>query len=229
MRLASAGEPTAMKRTRWSLPRDPREAPSMETWQFDRWTRRQFGRLAAGSAAALIGAAWFQEADGRKKRKKKRKTGPKQTCRALREECDFGPEESCCGRLVCNDNTCVGDPVCVQPEGGSCRDICDCQLGLQCSDRFGNTCRRCAPLQAGCNDHDDCCHARAVCSATTGVCCQQLGGACGLDSECCPNPGKCGLVFGGTEPVCCKGAGFTCEDHGDCCDPLRCHAGGTCQ
>ena len=184
--------------------------------------------MAARSAAALIGSAALRDSAARKKRKKKRK----QICRALRKECGFTPEERCCGALVCNDNTCVGDPVCVQPEGGSCRDVCDCQLGLQCSTRTGNTCRQCTLLQNPCDGHDDCCLATAACGSTivaTGVCCLQLGNACGLDSDCCANTGKCGIDgCGGVAPVCCRGQGSQCGSSCECCDPLRCLSG-SCQ
>jgi hypothetical protein len=182
--------------------------------------------------SGVLTAVLSNDADGKKRRKKKRKPHPKQTCRALREACNFTPEEPCCGALVCNDNICVGDPVCVQPAGGSCRDTCDCRFGLECSDRFGNTCRQCTLLQNPCDGHDDCCLASAACGSTivaTGVCCQQLGNACGLDSDCCANTGNCGLNgCGGVEPVCCRGQGFPCASSCECCDPLRCFSE-TCQ
>jgi hypothetical protein len=201
--------------------------------RFDLWTRRHFGRVAAGCVAALAGSTTLQTGGAKKKRRKrKQKSPPKQTCRALLEECGFTPEERCCGALVCNDNTCAGDPVCVRPEGGSCRDICDCQFGLQCSDRFANTCRQCTLLQNPCNSPDDCCLATAACGSTifaTGVCCQQLGNPCGLDSDCCANTGRCAVNgCGGIEPVCCRGQGSPCGSHCECCNPLRCTSG-ACQ
>jgi hypothetical protein len=203
----------------------------MDDLRIDLPTRRRFARLAAGLAAALTGLTALHDSGARKKRNKKRKSRPKEICRELREECGSSPKEQCCGNLVCDDNTCVSDPVCLRPAGGPCRDKCDCRLGLECSTRANSTCRQCVLLQNPCEDHDDCCLATAACGSTifaTDVCCQQLGNACGLDSDCCANTGKCGLVFGGTEPVCCTGAGFPCVDNGDCCDPLRC-PGGTCQ
>ena len=209
----------------------------MDDRRFDRLTRifatRAPRRLLAGAiAGGVLTKNGGQDAPGTKRRKKKRKTPPKQICQSLREECGFTPDERCCGVLVCNDNTCVGDPVCVQPAGGACRDICDCQFGLECSDRFANTCRQCTLLQNPCSSHDDCCLASAACGSTsfaTGVCCQQLGNACGLDSDCCANTGKCGLDgCGGVEPVCCRGQGSPCGSSCECCDPLRCF-NGTCQ
>jgi hypothetical protein len=187
--------------------------------------------LASGISIALLSAA-AEDTAGKKKRNKRRKRKPKASCRTLRQECDGNPGEQCCNGLICDDNTCVGDPVCVQPTGGSCRDKCDCRLGLECSDRADNTCQQCALLQNPCDSHDDCCLLSAACGSnifTSGVCCQQLGAACGLDSDCCANTGKCGLDGGGgTAPVCCKGMGLSCASNGDCCDPLRC-VNGSCQ
>jgi hypothetical protein len=203
----------------------------VDATRFERWTRRRCGGLVVGALASLLGLGALQESEAKKRRKKKRPKSPKQICRNLRDACSGASSEQCCGALVCDDNSCVGAPVCSRPAGGSCRDKCDCRLGLECSDRAGNTCQQCTLLQNPCVDHDDCCLLSAACGSTifaTGVCCQQLGGACGLDSDCCANTGKCGFVVGGTEPVCCKGAGFPCEGDGDCCDPLRC-PGGTCQ
>jgi hypothetical protein len=204
----------------------------MEDSRFNVWTRRQVGLVAGGVIAGWLGGIPSQEAGAKKRRKKKRKKPPREMCRRLRDECENAAEEQCCGALVCDENTCVGDPVCVQPAGGSCRDRCDCRLGLECSSRANNTCRQCALLQTPCDEHDDCCLGTAACGSTifaTNVCCQQLGGACGLDSDCCANSGKCGLNgCGGVEPVCCKGVGLPCEGNCDCCDPRRC-VSGTCQ
>jgi hypothetical protein len=181
--------------------------------------------------AALVGDG-TEDAAGKKRRKKKRKTKPRKICRELQEACSFDPEERCCGALVCDVNSCASDPVCLRPAGGSCRDRCDCRLGLECSDRAGSTCQQCTLLQNPCEAHDDCCLLSAACGSTifaTGVCCQQLGGACGLDSDCCANTGKCGLDgCGGVEPVCCRGMGSPCGSSCECCDPLRCMSG-TCQ
>jgi hypothetical protein len=205
----------------------------MEGARFDLWTRRRFGRLAAGSVAAPAGLKALQAVGARKKRRnKKRKKPPPRICQSLREECGFDPGEQCCDDLVCNDNSCVGDPICVRDDGGRCRDTCDCRLGLECSDRAGNTCRQCVLLQNPCETHGDCCLLSAACGSTifaTGVCCQQLGGACGLDSDCCANTGKCGLDgCGGVELVCCRGLESLCGSSCECCDPLRCMSG-TCQ
>jgi hypothetical protein len=208
--------------------------------RFDRLTRilttsaprrRIVGGLGSVVLAVLLGIS-AESVAGKKRRKKKRKDKPKEICRELREACSFDPEERCCGALVCDDNTCIGDPVCLLPAGGSCRDRCDCRFGLECSDRAGNTCRQCVLLQNPCETHGDCCLLSAACGSTifaTGVCCQQLGGACGLDSDCCANTGKCGLDgCGGVELVCCRGLGSLCGSSCECCDPLRCMSG-TCQ
>jgi hypothetical protein len=148
------------------------------------------------------------------------------------ESCSSAPGDTCCNALACSDNSCVGDPICVQDDGGPCTDRCDCRLGLECSDRFGNTCRSCTLLQNPCQSHDDCCLASAACGSNifgSGVCCQQLGGGCGLDSDCCANTGRCGLNgCGGIEPVCCYRQGFPCANSCECCDPLRCISE-TCQ
>jgi hypothetical protein len=221
-------------------------------------SRRVAVGAVAAAVAALVIAGRRDESEARRKRKtKKRKKRAQQgctprcagkddgapdgcgglctgasTCRQLRETCSSAAGNACCGALTCSDNGCVGDPVCLQDDGGPCTDRCDCRLGLECSDRFGNTCRSCALLQNGCISHDECCLASAACGSNIygpGVCCQQRGFACGLDSDCCANTGRCGLNgCGGVERVCCYGQGFQCASNCDCCDPLRC-LNGTCQ
>jgi hypothetical protein len=214
----------------------------MDDRHFDTLARRLAGSASrravtaslGGALAAVIGWIARLEIEARKKRQKKRKkkrtSAPRQICQTLREECSSAPEERCCGDLICSDNTCVGDPVCVQGNGGLCADTCDCLLGLECSDRGARkTCRQCVSLQNPCVSHDDCCLLTAACGSTsvsTGVCCQQLGGACAFASDCCLNTGNCGLDgCGGVAPVCCRGVGSQCESSCECCDPLRCLSG----
>lgn len=201
---------------------------------FDRWTRRHFGQLAAGLVAALTGSTAVPDIRARKKRRKRKRKPPK-ICRSLREECGSDAEEQCCGGLACDDNTCVSDPVCLQPDGGSCSDSCDCRLGLNCSDRARNTCRQCSLPQQPCETADDCCNNASACATNScfgppdTFCCQVLGAHCTAPCECCPNPGNCGLNgCGGTESVCCRGQGSPCQSSCECCDPLRCF-GGMCQ
>jgi hypothetical protein len=214
----------------------------MDGLRFDRWTRRQFGRVAGSVAGLLFATTALEEPAARKRRKKKRKKAPASppsppgvTCREQREACGSAVEEPCCGGLVCDDNTCVGDPICVQDGGGPCSDRCDCRLGFECSERAGNTCQVCALPEMPCETHADCCLSTSFCGSNSchdpqeTYCCQGLGAACSAPCQCCPNPGNCGRNgCGGTETVCCRGQGFPCESSCDCCDPLRC-LNATCQ
>ncbi|MFN8590207.1 MAG: hypothetical protein U0031_02015 [Thermomicrobiales bacterium] len=196
---------------------------------FDRLTRRRFGLLSGGSLAVLAALAARDGAHSRKRRKHKRK----RVCQRIGQTCGIDQGEGCCGSLVCDDNTCAGDPICVQDQDGPCNDICDCRLGLQCSERTG-TCRQCSLLQTPCQSSEECCLASAGCGLTTGsgtehVCCQRLGAMCGLDSDCCGDTSKCALSTGvgcnRADPVCCRLQGFPCDGDCDCCDPQRCISG----
>jgi hypothetical protein len=205
----------------------------MDGTRFDLWTRRRLGLLAGGSLAVLFGLTG-RDAAARKRKRRKKKRKSKTVCRRIRDDCSAAPGEDCCGDLICNDNSCVGDPICVRDEGGSCRDICDCRLGLQCSERT-EKCQQCTLLQNPCQDHDDCCLRSAACGTTSvgpGVCCQQLGGACGFDSDCCADTASCAFTTAigcaSDVAVCCRRQGFPCSTSCDCCDPRRC-VSGTCQ
>ncbi|MGH2618031.1 MAG: hypothetical protein ACRDJC_22615 [Thermomicrobiales bacterium] len=207
----------------------------MDGSRFDLWTRRRFGRLAGGTLAALLGAIAPQKTEAKKRRKKKRRKPPQQRCQSTRQACSTSGEPRCCGSLVCDDNGCVGDPVCLQSEGGPCGDGCDCRLGLECSERTGNTCRQCSLPQMPCESAADCCLNTSFCATNacadpqSTYCCQGLGASCSAPCDCCPNPGNCGLNgCGGVDPMCCRGQGFPCESSCDCCDPLRC-VNATCQ
>lgn len=201
----------------------------MEGLRFDVWTRRQVGRIAGATFAGLFGGIASQEVEAKKRRKKKRKKPPQEICRRLREDCGSAPEEQCCGLLVCDDNSCVGDPVCLQPAGEPCRDRCDCRLGLECSERDDDTCQQCSLPQMPCETAANCCLNASFCATnqcfgpSDTYCCQGLGARCAAPCDCCPNPGNCGLNgCGGVEPVCCRGQGFSCASSCECCDPLRC-------
>jgi hypothetical protein len=203
----------------------------VEGERFDGWTRRQFGFLTGGLLARLSGLTWCDLALAKKKRKKKRKKAD--VCRKAGQPCSTAPDERCCNTLTCSANSCGQSSICLGDQDGSCGDRCDCAAGQQCDERGGFRCGQCTVLQGSCpNGDDDCCLLTAACGSTifaSGVCCQQLGGACGLASDCCANTGNCGLNgCGGVAPVCCRGQGSQCGSNCECCDPLRC-LNGMCQ
>lgn len=68
----------------------------MDGLQFDAWTRRRFG-IAAGSIATwLLGQAARDDADARRKGKKKRR---RKRCKKLGADCRTN--KGCCRDLVC--------------------------------------------------------------------------------------------------------------------------------
>ena len=202
----------------------------MDGSRFDPWTRRRFGLFAGGTAAALFGLTAHQETEAKKKRKKKRKPKPpREICRKPREACSSSPEQQCCSGLTCDDSGCNEGAFCLQNEGGTCTDSCDCRAGLECSERDDFSCQQCSLPQGPCDTAANCCLNASFCATSECAdpqylyCCQGLGAPCTAPCDCCPNPGNCGRNgCGGVEPVCCRGLGFPCQNNCDCCDPLRC-------
>jgi hypothetical protein len=207
---------------------------------FDRWTRRRFGRLAAGSAAALLGSAvpWATEAKRKRKKKKKQPSGCSRSC--FNKVC--GANDGCGGKCtvqagcetdeacvdgacrpnVCNP-ACTGNHVC-QPNGS-----CACPQGLhECEGPgyFGN-CHECcvdpfpsvpdeecntSPNGEFCRDDDGDLVFTCSCIAPAG--CEEHRSCqvnCGGQcGECCDNAG-CLFKYQDANRVCNANLGCECR------------------
>jgi hypothetical protein len=99
----------------------------MEDDRFDAWTRRRFGLAAGGFAASVLGLAGIEDAQTKKKRKKR--------CRKLGASCKSGGKRRCCGKLKCDRIHFDPSPKtrCCRKKDQPCGDSDDCCSGLCCS------------------------------------------------------------------------------------------------
>jgi hypothetical protein len=98
----------------------------MDDARFDAWTRRRFGLAAGGLAATALGLAGMENAQTRKKRKKR--------CRKLGAGCTSGGKRRCCGTLRCDRISFEDSPRtrCCRAEDQPCADHHDCCENLCC-------------------------------------------------------------------------------------------------
>jgi hypothetical protein len=99
----------------------------MEDDRFDAWTRRRFGLAAGGFAASVLGLAGIEDAQTKKKRKKR--------CRKLGASCKSGGKRRCCGKLKCDRIHFEPSPKtrCCRKKDQPCNDHLDCCANLCCS------------------------------------------------------------------------------------------------
>ena len=102
----------------------------MDGSQFDAWTRRRFGLLAGGFAAAALGVAVTNDADAKKKRRRKKK----KRCKKLGDTCTQGGKRACCKGTRCDlvGTDSILQTFCCHDEGGSCIVDTDCCTGTNC-------------------------------------------------------------------------------------------------
>lgn len=101
--------------------------------QFDAWTRRRFGLVTSGAAAAgLLGLIGLRDTEAKKKNKNKKKK-----CRKLGQSCDQTQKEKKC---------CKNSQLCAQVQHKGGGNFCCKQRGQGCgkdedccgSDTCGN-------------------------------------------------------------------------------------------
>ena len=104
----------------------------MDDTRFDAWTRRRFGLAAGGLAATVLGLAGIEDAQTRKKRKKR--------CKRLGASCKSGGKRTCCGTLRCDRISFEPSPKtrCCRKKDQPCVDNHDCCAGLCC--QLSGTC-----------------------------------------------------------------------------------------
>ena len=104
----------------------------MDDTRFDAWTRRRFGLAAGGLAATVLGLAGIEDAQTRKKRKKR--------CKRLGASCKSGGKRTCCGTLRCDRISFEPSPKtrCCRKKNQPCVDNHDCCAGLCC--QLSGTC-----------------------------------------------------------------------------------------
>lgn len=95
----------------------------MDGSRFDAWTRRKFGIVVGGFAAALLALGSTDEGDARKRRRKRRKR-----CKRLRAGCTPGGKRTCCGELICSTYSATGEvpPRCCKPPREPCAAFDEC-------------------------------------------------------------------------------------------------------
>jgi Chaperone of endosialidase len=100
----------------------------MDDTRFDAWTRRRFGFAAGGLAAAVLGLAGSEDAQTKKKNKKR--------CKKLGAGCKPGGKRKCCGTLRCDQISFEPSPKtrCCRKEGDPCGDHLHCCDNLCCQD-----------------------------------------------------------------------------------------------
>jgi hypothetical protein len=98
----------------------------MDDAHFDAWTRRRFGLVAGGLAATILGLAGIEDAQTRKKRKKR--------CKKLGASCKSGGKRTCCGTLRCDRISFEPSPKthCCRKKDQPCAGNHDCCAGLCC-------------------------------------------------------------------------------------------------
>jgi hypothetical protein len=100
--------------------------------RFDAWTRRRFGLAAGGLAATVLGFAGIEDAQTRKKRKKR--------CKKLGASCKTGGKRRCCGTLKCDQISFEPSTKtrCCRKKDQPCADNHDCCADLCC--QLSGTC-----------------------------------------------------------------------------------------
>jgi hypothetical protein len=100
----------------------------MDDTRFDAWTRRRFGLAAGGLAATVLGLAGIEDAQTRKKRKKR--------CKRLGASCKSGGKRTCCGTLRCDRISFEPSPEtrCCRKKDQPCAGNHDCCAGPRAQD-----------------------------------------------------------------------------------------------
>jgi uncharacterized small protein (DUF1192 family) len=137
----------------------------MDGSTFDRWTRRRFGHLAGGAAAALLGSATAADA---------KKTCKKIRCRTLLETCQpDSTKQSCCQGLNCDpvEGQGVGLRCCLGRRQ-RCQESSQCCGTTICLGITGLAGTRCCGAGGQfCYETADCCSGY-VCD---GIACAAIG------------------------------------------------------
>ena len=206
----------------------------MDGPRFDAWTRRRFGLLAGGVAAALLRLSAADAADARQRKKKPR-------CRPLRFECnDKNRHKRCCPGLFCAEVEGLGDTDrCCQAYRSPCRDDSECCGFAECKVITGldNVDRCCGDEGGPCGAKLDCCGDLAcdtVKGSSTSQCCLEVQERCEVfDPEtasiCCRNL-NCDAVDGLPGGLrCCSLPGGSCNGDNDCCEDLFCNTNNLCE
>lgn len=106
----------------------------MDGSRFDAWTRRRFGVVAGGLAGSLLALAGRDDAEAKKRHKKK--------CKKLGDSCDPSGKRKCCHGRLCgfpiNDdslNHCCrggGDSCTPEHQAECCTGVCQQDLSCFC-------------------------------------------------------------------------------------------------
>jgi hypothetical protein len=145
------------------------------------------------------------------------------TCQAC-DQSFCSADGDCCPGVPCTSGACCL-PIAAGCGGDSPARCCD---QSRCGARDDDPAERCCrPIGMGigwteCGSDAECCDA-ALCQ--NGNCCNPLGRACDVDSNCCE--GTC------QNGICCNAIGEACSDGGQCCADFTgatpaCSAAGTC-
>ena len=112
----------------------------MDADRFDAWTRRRFGRTAAGVFAALLGASALKSGHARKRHRSKRRRWP---CEKLGTPCNpTNDKQVCCGALFCQIVPERGGYRCCKTLHLACSGDADCCGNLVCAGADGaRSCR----------------------------------------------------------------------------------------
>ncbi len=130
-----------------------------------------------------------------------------------------GQLEPCCDRnAVYNETVCACEVVTCTPIGSACAEDDDDDCCGELSECENGAC--CNNQGGACNDDPDCCF-RRYCDDQSQTCvfCSSPGGACDRDAVCCS--GSC------VDDVCVCRLDGTCRSDADCCVGSYC-SGGQC-
>lgn len=121
----------------------------MDASRFDAWTRRRLGLVVGGGIASLAGLSLLEDAEARKKKKKR--------CKKSLQPC--GGKKKCCKELTCDDTLGTEGNVCCKPLQGTCADQPECCGNDSiCTNVDGLTGERCCVLEGKtCTEKLDCC------------------------------------------------------------------------
>ncbi|MGH2616205.1 MAG: hypothetical protein ACRDJC_13255 [Thermomicrobiales bacterium] len=137
----------------------------MESDRFDAITRlltlgaSRRGLTASLAVLAAAGSAEIDDAEVKKKRRKKQR----KRCKTVERSCSRSRD--CCGSLLCQEKPgcqATGKYCCASVHG-SCADDCQCCSGFGCQESIAMCC---AGLGGPCDSSEDCCGA-LLCVAQT--------------------------------------------------------------
>ena len=108
--------------------------------RFDAWTRRRFGKAAAGALAGLLAVTATESSGARRKRRRKERKRP---CEKLGTRCNPNNDKQiCCGVLYCQQVPELGGHRCCKTQHLPCSRDADCCGNLVCGGGGGGrSCR----------------------------------------------------------------------------------------